>query len=85
MKKAILFLALTFLLFGCSKEKRSDKAAEKMQEFVINISAYARSIDPDFIIIPQNGVELSFNNIEPTEGLNTSYLSAIDGVGVEAL
>lgn len=70
---------------GCSKEKRSDKAAEKMQEFVINISNYARGIDPNFIIIPQNGAELAFNNIEPSEGLNSIYLSAIDGIGMEAL
>lgn len=73
------------LLVSCSKEKRSDKAAERMQEFVINISQYARQYDADFIIIPQNGVELAFNNIDPAEGLNTSYMAAIDGFGVEEL
>ena len=83
--KIFLLFSLTILLFSCSKEKRSDKAAEKMQEFVINISNYARGIDPDFIIIPQNGAELSFNNIDVSEGLNSNYISAIDGVGIEAL
>lgn len=85
MKKTILFFICLTILSSCAKEKKSDIAAEKMQEFVINISSYARRIDSDFIIIPQNGVELCFNNIELAEGLNINYLSAIDGIGVEAL
>ena len=84
MKPAIVFLTALVLL-SCSKEKRSDVAAEKMQDFIISISDYARSFDPDFIIIPQNGVELVFNNAEPDDGFNTSYMSAIDGLGVEEL
>lgn len=82
-KIILLFLLLTAV--SCSKEKRSDKAAEKMQEFVINISHYAKEYDSDFIIIPQNGFELAFNNTNPDEGLNTSYMSAIDGIGGEEL
>ncbi len=85
MKQFILALILTAALVGCFKERRSDKAAEKMQDFVIDISNYARGFDPDFIIISQNGTELAFNNIDPTEGLNSSYMSAIDGLGVEEL
>lgn len=85
MKQFILALILTAALVGCFKERRSDKAAEKMQDFVVDISNYARDFDPDFIIIPQNGTELAFNNIDPTEGLNSSYMSAIDGLGVEEL
>jgi cysteinyl-tRNA synthetase len=85
MKQFILALILTAALVGCFKERRSDKAAEKMQDFVVGISNYARGFDPDFIIIPQNGTELAFNNIDPTEGLNSSYMSAIDGLGVEEL
>jgi len=76
---------LLALISGCFREKRSDNAAGKMQEFVIEISKYARGIDPDFIIIPQNGVELGFNNIDPSEGFNADYLNAIDGMGVEEL
>ena len=64
MKQLIILFTLTATLLSCSKEKRSDKAAEKMQDFVISISNYAREQDPDFIIIPQNGIELAFNNIE---------------------
>lgn len=74
-----------FILFSCSKEKRSDKAGEKMQEFVISISNYARGLDSDFIVIPQNGTELAFNYLDPDDGLNSSYTLAIDGFGIEEL
>lgn len=84
--KVLWFLSFIWvIMFGCFKEKRSDKAAERMQEFVVNISDYARIIDPDFIVIPQNGVELAFNGIDSNEGLNTTYMSSIDGLGVEEL
>ncbi len=56
-----------------------------MQEFVIQISTYARGFDSDFIIVPQNGIELAFNDQDPANGLNMDYLNAIDGVGVEEL
>jgi cysteinyl-tRNA synthetase len=72
-------------LLGCSKERRSDKAAEKMQDFVVSISKYARGYDADFIIIPQNGIELAFSNLDPNDGPNTSYMSSINGIGVEEL
>jgi cysteinyl-tRNA synthetase, unknown class len=85
MKRFSVMIVLSAFLFSCFKEKRSDKAAELMQDFVISISKYARGIDPDFIIIPQNGVELAFNSIDTLEGLNVSYMSAIDGLGVEEL
>jgi cysteinyl-tRNA synthetase len=79
-------LLLTMLLLcSCFKEKRSDKAGEKMQEFVIEISDYARGFDSDFIIIPQNGPELAFNYLYPDDGLNSQYMSAIDGIGIEEL
>lgn len=85
MKDILFVLIITPVLFACSKEKRSSSAALKMQDFVVDISNYARESDPDFIIIPQNGVELAFNNLDPEEGLNTAYMNAIDGFGVEEL
>lgn len=85
MKQIILASILAVTLFSCSKEKRLNKAAEKMQEVIINISNYARSYDSDFIIIPQNGIELAFNNTEPNNGQNSAYMSAINGFGVEEL
>lgn len=73
------------LLLSCSKEKRSKKAAKKMQDFIINISNYSKKYKSNFIIIPQNGIELAFNDIDPKKGINYSYLNAIDGIGVEEL
>jgi len=56
-----------------------------MQDFVIELSAYARSLDSDFIVIPQNGIELIFTETDMESGLNMTYIDAIDGIGVEEL
>jgi cysteinyl-tRNA synthetase, unknown class len=56
-----------------------------MQDFIIDISNYSKGINPNFIIIPQNGIELAFSNCDTQEGFNTTYMSAIDGVGIESL
>ncbi len=54
-----------------------------MQDFIIELSQYARGIDSDFILIPQNGEEMLFDDIDAEKSGNTSVLNAIDGVGVE--
>ncbi len=56
-----------------------------MQEFVSAIASFARQQDPNFIIVPQNGIALAFNDLSPEEGLSQAYLNSIDGVGVEEL
>ena len=58
---------------------------EEMRLFVENISRYAKNIDPDFIIIPQNGIELITDNGEPDGNLSINYTKALDGVGQESL
>ena len=70
MQRIIILACIALFLFGCSKEKRSDKASAKMQDFVIAISDYAHGFDPDFIVIPQNGIELAFNNLDQNDGMN---------------
>jgi cysteinyl-tRNA synthetase, unknown class len=50
----------------------------EMRRFVQDLSAYAKTQNPSFFIIPQNGHELLLNN--PTD-----YFKAIDGVGQESL
>jgi cysteinyl-tRNA synthetase len=85
MRLSLRFVFLLFLLQGCSEPEHGDINGEEMQGFVKNISAYARSLDPDFIIIPQNGPELAFNDLEPSVGMNHAYLDAIDGMGIEEL
>ncbi|HOZ30580.1 MAG TPA: endo alpha-1,4 polygalactosaminidase [Bacteroidales bacterium] len=84
-RKIMLILILSVIISGCAKEEKTNTAAEKMQKFVINISDYAKEYDPDFIIIPQNGIELAFNNIDADGELNSAYITAIDGLGVEEL
>ncbi|MCH8331434.1 MAG: endo alpha-1,4 polygalactosaminidase [Bacteroidetes bacterium] len=83
--KHLTFLLLIFLFLSCSKEKKADKAGEKMQVFVIEISDYARGLDPDFIVIPQNGIELAFDYLDPADGTHPAYMAAVDGFGVEEL
>lgn len=83
-----LALIVIFGVFGlsrCSKEKSRDNAGPKMQDFVIDISKYAKDFDSDFIVIPQNGIELAYNYLDINDGLNTTYMDAIDGFGVEEL
>lgn len=79
------FLLFSFFFVACGKEKRSDRKGEKMQDFIVGISKYARSQDADFIVIPQNGVELAFNSLDAESGVKGSFMDAIDGFGVEEL
>jgi cysteinyl-tRNA synthetase len=84
MKSLTLILSL-FALISCSKQKLSDRAGLKMQEFVENISSYAKSLKSGFIIIPQNGPELAFKELDYDNGFDNSYINAIDGIGIEEL
>jgi len=83
MRYSLLFSIILLLFSSCFKQKRSDKASEKMREFVINISTYAKKYNPNFLIIPQNGLELVFKNLDINNGFDENYLQAIDGIGVE--
>ncbi len=83
--RTLSFLLFALLLISCSKEKRAEKAADKMRDFVIELSEYAKAQNPNFLIIPQNGIELCFNYESLEDGFSTNYMNAIDGVGVEEL
>jgi len=84
MKRIFLFVLL-FAFLACSKDKRSSEAGLKMQDFVVEISQYAKGINSNFAIIPQNGEELLFNFLDDGEGFDNRFLSAIDGYGIEEL
>ncbi len=58
---------------------------QEMRDFVNSISAYARTANPDFIIVPQNGQELVSDDGTDEGAPETTYLSAIDAVGREDL
>jgi cysteinyl-tRNA synthetase len=86
MKKKILILGLFFIAVSCNNNDYPDlDFRQEMRDFVIGISEYSRLIDPDFIIIPQNGIELVTINGEEDGSLSDSYLDAIDGHGQEDL
>lgn len=74
--KAPLFLLL-ICLFSCDKNPFPGiDFRQEMRDFVGEIGEYAKDVDPDFAIIPQNGIELTSSN---------AYLDAIDAVGQEDL
>ncbi len=56
-----------------------------MREFVQKISRYARSFNPDFIVIPQNGNELLAVDGLPGGAASLDYIGAISGIGQEDL
>ena len=60
--------------FEYYEEMGDESAGQKMVDFVGNLSTYAKDINPDFLIVPQNGESLS-----EYEG----YLDSIDGIGRE--
>lgn len=53
-----------------------DDLAEKMVDLITQVSTYAKSQNPNFKVLPQNSPELY---------VNTGYLDAIDGLGIEEL
>jgi len=53
-----------------------DDLAQKMVDLIARLSVYAKSIDPDFLVYPQNSPELY---------TYSGYLDAIDGIGMEEM
>ncbi len=58
---------------------------QQMRDFVTGISNYAKSNHPNFIVVPQNGIELVSIDGKDTTQANNKYLSAIDANGQEDL
>ncbi|KAH7695759.1 hypothetical protein AAVH_37178, partial [Aphelenchoides avenae] len=58
---------------------------QEMRNFVIGISKYAKALNKNFAVIPQNGIELITANGQANGPLVQAYLNAIDGVGQEDL
>lgn len=86
----ILLISLS-LLSSCSKDEVFDPELgdqnykEEMRNFVIGLSEYAKKSSTNFIVIPQNGIELVTQDGEPNGSLAQKYLAAIDGNGQEDL
>jgi cysteinyl-tRNA synthetase len=86
LKNNFIILLIICSLFSCKKEETKPEDVDfrqEMRNFVIEISQYAKSAKPGFLVIPQNGIELVQNNDQETT--NMAYLNAIDGNGQEDL
>ncbi|MBN2541974.1 endo alpha-1,4 polygalactosaminidase [bacterium] len=80
--------ACILIIIACGKGIENDNDTEYrqyMREFVQAISEYAKGINPGFIIIPQNGIELITESGNEDDPIAIEYLDAIDGVGQEDL
>ena len=57
----------------------------KMQAFIMEIALHAKSRNPDFKIIPQDGIDLAFVDGDWNKGVQKSLLSLVDGWGIEGM
>jgi len=86
-----MFFIFALLIQGCSSgnsgndEKTDDFYRQEMRFFVQQISAYSRTMNNTFIIIPQNGNELVSYDQGDSLLPAIDYLDAIDAVGREDL
>src|SRR5688572_9132378 len=76
------------LASACSSDDDDSTSAavdykEEMRNLVINISAKAKGASSDFVVIPQNGIELVTQNGEEDGPLHAAYLEAVDAHGQE--
>lgn len=83
----ILLCIFLFSISVTKAQKRSKNPdyRQEMRELVIDISKNARSKQPGFIIIPQNGIELTLKNGKAKSSRATLYLDAISAVAQEDL
>lgn len=83
----VSFGLLALLIIDCKRPnvEPCDDYRQAMRDFVVRISETARTQDPDFVVIPQNGIELVTLSDDAGSELATSYLAAIDGHGQEDL
>ena len=81
------FGLIVLLTVACNRPsvEPCDDYRQAMRDFVVRISETARSRNPDFVIVPQNGIELVTLGDDVHSELAADYLSAIDGHGQEDL
>ncbi len=90
IRKLLLLGMVSFLmvLSSCKTTKNDELEVnyrDEMRQFVIKLSEDAKELNPNFIIISQNGHSLLTINGESNGRLALDYLRAIDGVGREDL
>ncbi len=87
--RSLLFLLVSvFFLCSCQATVPEETAIDyryEMRQFVEKISSYARAVDPNFIIIPQNGQELLVQGEDSQSEIDQQYIDSINGIGREDL
>jgi cysteinyl-tRNA synthetase len=82
--QSTLFCLLFLSFYACQKNEdglnlEALEYRQAMRDFVIGISNVAKTENPNFLIIPQNGIELITNDGEDNGPINLAFLNAIDG------
>jgi len=83
-----LAFVLVVALASCCSTGYEDEVPDirqHMRDFVCAISAAAKTVDPEFVVIPQNGEALLTPTGDPDGPVAQEYLEAIDGIGREGL
>ena len=57
----------------------------KMQAFIMEIALRAKSQNPDFKVIPQDGINLAFTDGELENGVDPYMMALVDGWGIEGM
>lgn len=86
----ISIISLCWLIFSCQVYRAQEPEEninyrEEMRDFVIEISESAKAENPEFMVIPQNGVQLLLQDREKQNLVTLNYLNAIDAVAQEDL
>ena len=82
-----LFCLAVLLTTSCYRTEfvPCDDYRQAMRDFVVRISKTARAQQPNFIVIPQNGIELITMDNDANSNFVSEYMDAIDGHGQEDL
>jgi len=86
--KSIVLISLLLAIFACEDTKPAIDNVDfrqEMRNFVQKLSTWAKSQDPTFSIIPQNGQELITDTGAGDGEPQTDYLAAIDATGRESM
>ncbi len=86
MRKLFYCFFGVIVLVSCGDNIPSDiDLREEMRSFVIGISEYAKATDANFVVVPQNGIELVSIDGNAEGPVHGAYLEAVDGHGQEDL
>lgn len=90
MRKTTIIVSILLAIFMVSCKKKNPlpeniNLRQEMRDFVIEISDYAKNVNENFIVIPQNGQALITNNGKISGIVNADYVKAIDATGREDL